>query len=90
MSSAEVYILGKKYTIRGDAPLEHMQRLARHIEEKIKEVCDKYPNITPTNALILASFNITDELFRNRAEQDDVARHIEEKATLLVDLFEQQ
>ncbi|GAB4390014.1 MAG: cell division protein ZapA [Thermodesulfovibrionales bacterium] len=90
MASAEVYILGKKYTIKGEAPSEHMQRLARYVEEKIKEVCDKYPNITPTNALILAAFNVTDELFRNRAEQDDVARHIEKNAALLVDLFEQQ
>jgi cell division protein ZapA (FtsZ GTPase activity inhibitor) len=89
MAGVEVYILGKKYTVRGDAPEEHIQRLSRFIEGRIQEVCAKFPNIAPMNALILATFNITDELFKNKAEQDDVARHIEENAALLVDLFEQ-
>jgi cell division protein ZapA len=89
MASTEVYILGKKYTIKGEAPEEHIQKLARYIEEKIKDVCNKFPNIAPTNALILATFNIADDLFQARAEQDDVAKHIEEKAALLVELFEQ-
>jgi cell division protein ZapA len=88
MPSTEVYILGQKYTIKGEAPEEHIQSLARYIDERIKEVCSKYPNITPVKALILTLFNIADELHRLKAEQEDIARHIEEKTDLLAGLFE--
>lgn len=87
MSGTEVYILGQKYTIKGDASEEHILTLTRYIDEQIKAVCSKSPNITPTKALILALFNIADEIHRLKAEQEDIASQIEEKANLLTRLL---
>jgi len=88
MGSVEVYILGQKYTIKGDAPEEYIQQLAGYVTGKIKEVSEHAPNTTPLKASILAAINIADELHKLRAEQEDVASKIEEKTAALTRLFE--
>ncbi len=88
MGSTEVYILGQKYTIRGDAPEEYIRELASFVDKKLKEVYNAVPNITPVKASILAALDIADELFKLRSQQDEVARHIEEKASTLASLFD--
>ena len=88
MCSVEVYILGQKYTMKGDAPEEHIQQLASFVNDKIKEVYDKLPNITPLKATILAAITIADELHRIRNEEESLTKSIEEKAVALSQLFE--
>ncbi|HYA26584.1 MAG TPA: cell division protein ZapA [Thermodesulfovibrionales bacterium] len=88
MGSVEVYILGQKYTIKGDEPEEYIQKLAAYVTGKIKEVSDHSLNITPLKASILAAINIADELHRLRAEQEDIAKSIEEKTVALTRLFD--
>lgn len=88
MGTVETYILGQKYTIRGDAPDEHIQELISAVNRKIQEVCENTPNITPVKAAILAAISIADELHRLRSEQESLTRHIEEKAEALARLCE--
>jgi cell division protein ZapA len=88
MPSTEIYILGQKYTIKGDASEEHIQQLAREIDLKIKDVCSKYPNISPMNALILAAFNMADEIHKLKTDHDTLAKDISKKADILAGLFE--
>jgi cell division protein ZapA len=83
MGSVEVYILGQRYTIKGDAPEEHIRKLASYVDEKLKEVHNSSPNITPVKASILAALNIADELFRLKNEQEELTRYIEEKTETL-------
>ena len=87
MAGSEIYILGQKYTLKGDAPEEHIQKLAEQINGRISEVCDKFPNIPPTKALILTLFNMAEEL-QGLKEREGLAKDIEKKAEMLVDLFE--
>ncbi len=94
MGSVDVYILGQKYTVKGDAPEEYIQKVAAFVDTKIKEVHSNAPNITPLKASILAALNIADELHKLKAaqqSQEDIAkhiRHIEERANALSGLFE--
>jgi cell division protein ZapA len=88
MGSIEVYILGQKYTIKGDAPEEYMRELASYVDKKLKEVYHISPNITPVKASILAALDIADELFRLKNEQEELAKHIEEKTNRLSALFD--
>lgn len=88
MGSVEVYILGQKYTIKGDAPDEYIRRLASYVDEKLREVYSSSPNITPVKASILAALNIADELMRLKSEQEELAKHIEEKTERLITLFD--
>ena len=88
MGSTEVYILGQKYTIRGDAQEEYIRELASYVDKKLKEVYNASPNITPVKASILAALDIADELFKMRIQQEEETRHIEEKAATLASLFD--
>lgn len=87
MPGTEVYILGQKYTIRGDSSPEHIHMLSKYMDERIKEVCGKYPNITPLQAMILTSFNIADELHKVQALQTEITGDIELKANELEGLL---
>lgn len=88
MGSVEVYILGQKYTIKGDAPEEYIQELAGYVQDKIKEVYNNSPSITPVKASILAAITIADELHRLRNEQENLTKSIEEKTVELTRLFD--
>lgn len=88
MGSVEVYILGQKYTIKGDAPEEYIQQLANYVQDKIKEVYNNSPSITPVKASILAAITIADELHRLRNEQENLTKSIEEKTGELTRLFD--
>jgi len=88
MGSTEVYILGQKYTIKGDAPEEYIQQLAAYVDQKLKDVHNSVPNITPVKASILAALDLADELFQLKNQQEEVARDIEEKTDRLTALFD--
>jgi cell division protein ZapA len=88
MGSTEVYILGQKYTIKGDAPEEYIREIASYVDKKLKEVHNSIPNITPVKASILAALDIADELFKLRSEQEVMTKTIEEKAERLASLFD--
>ncbi len=88
MGSTEVYILGQKYTIKGDAPEEYIRELAAYVDRKLKEVYNASPNITPVKASILAALDIADELFKMKTQQEEITKHIEEKAATLASLFD--
>lgn len=86
--SVEVYILGQRYSIKGDVSEDYIRKLADYVHDKIREVCERSPGITPLKASILAAITIADELHKLREEQIEVARSIEEKAKVLSSLFE--
>lgn len=88
MGSAEVYIVGQKYTIRGNAPEEYIKQLAAFVDKKLKEVYNAVPNITPVKASILAALDIADELFKLKNEQEELAKNIEDKTNELAALFD--
>lgn len=88
MGSVDIYILGQKYTVKGDAPEEHINKVAAFVDSRIKEVYNNAPNTTPLKASILAALNIADELYKLKEEQDNIATHIEQQTNILMGLFE--
>ena len=88
MGSIEVTILGQKYTVKGDAPEDYMKKLAAFVDDKLMEVYNNSPNITPLKAAILASLNIADELQKLKDDQENLTRNIEEKTDVLSGLFD--
>lgn len=88
MGSIEVDILGQKYSVKGDAPEEHIRKLAAYVDEKIRAVHAAMPNVTPLKASIIASLTIADEFFQMKEAHEDAARNIEEKANVLTGLFD--
>lgn len=86
--AVEVFILGQRYSIKGDAPEDYIRRLADYVNDRIKEIYENSPGITPLKASILAAITIADELHRLKEEQIEVTKSIEEKAKALSSLFD--
>jgi len=60
-----VELMGKIYTVRGDADPEYMAGVARYVNEKISEMKKMVSN-DQTKMLLLACLNLADELFQAR------------------------
>ncbi|OQX96186.1 hypothetical protein B6I21_01600 [candidate division KSB1 bacterium 4572_119] len=78
----KVSIYGTEYPIKGSTDAEYIKKVAKYVDQKMREV-DK--NITIDSSLkvaILAALNITDELFRERDSNNDPST-IQEKINKL-------
>jgi cell division protein ZapA (FtsZ GTPase activity inhibitor) len=76
--SVTVEIFGHEYKIKGEVDVEYMSRLARHVDERMKEVAKGTPAVGSLAKIgILAALNIADELFRERDEKRRVMEDVE-------------
>ncbi|HXH82357.1 MAG TPA: cell division protein ZapA [Candidatus Tectomicrobia bacterium] len=64
----ELTLLGQRLTVRTEAAPEHVQRLARYLEERVDEF-RRAGARDPMAALTLAALDIVDELFRAREDR---------------------
>ncbi len=79
--TVRVTIFGEDYTIRSPMGAEYTRRCAAHVDAAINEAHVRGHVAEPHKAAILAAMQITDQLFRSRAELDEqthiVGRRIE-------------
>lgn len=78
MVSTRVEILGKGYTIRGDADEEYIKTLASFVDSKMKDVQTVSPVLAIDRVAILAAVNIADELFRIKKEEERIDKLLEQ------------
>jgi cell division protein ZapA len=67
----QVEIFGNTYTIKGEADQEYILGVAAYVDRKMREVTEKLPVASLSKVAILASLNIADELFKERARRQD-------------------
>jgi cell division protein ZapA len=65
----QVQILGHQLPIRGEADPSYILELAEYVDGKMREVTQKLPVAAVSKVAILASLNIADELFKERANK---------------------
>ena len=69
-SVVHVQILGQQLAIRGEADQEYILGVASYVDRKMREITDKLPVASLSKVAILASLNIADELFKERASRE--------------------
>src|SRR5262249_13666335 len=65
----QVQIFGHTYTIRSEAEQHYIMDVASYVDRKSGEITEKLPVASLSKVAILASLNIADELFKERASQ---------------------
>ena len=75
-SSVRVSIVGEEYTIRSDASPEHTRAVAQYVDRTIRTVLNSGLVMESHKAAILAALQITDELFRLRDSQAELAQEM--------------
>ncbi|MFI5310540.1 MAG: cell division protein ZapA [Gemmatimonadales bacterium] len=71
--STRVTICGEEYTIKSDTPPEHTRAVAAYVDRAIRAVTGSAAVVETHKAAILAALSITDELFRERAANGEMA-----------------
>ena len=76
-SSVKVSIVGQELTIRSDATPEHTREVAAYVDKTIRGIMNSGAVVESSRASILAALQITDELFRARAAQNELSESME-------------
>lgn len=79
----QVQIFGHSYTIRGEADQEYILGVAAYVDRKMREITEKLPVASLSKVAILASLNIADELFKERAQRETRERTFNDRAARL-------
>ena len=86
-SAVKVNIYGSEYMIKGDTSPEHIQAIARFLDEKMEEINRGGAIKSALKVAILAALNITDEFFRTRDDLKNQIEHYELKTQKLIELL---
>ena len=74
--------MGSEYKIKGADP-EYIQKVAAYVDAKMRELERRLAAGAPARIAILASLNIADELFRERAERERLDKELVDRAKAL-------
>lgn len=72
-------ILGEDYTIRGHAPEGHIEKVARYVDERMREIAEAYPKLGTSRVAVLAAINMADELYKLREQYEQLTQLLEEE-----------
>jgi len=84
----EIKVFGQTYTVKTDAEEDHIQEVARYVNEKMDEVLKKTRSVSTLNVAILTALNIADDLLKERQKKIAMIRKIEEKSKDLAEKIE--
>ena len=71
--STRVTIVGEEYTIKSDLSSERTREVAAYVDAAIRQVMSSASVVESHKAAILAALSITDELFKERAGNTEMA-----------------
>jgi cell division protein ZapA len=83
--SVEIKVFGQTYTVKTDAEEDHIQEVARYVNEKIDEVLNKTRSVSTLNVAILTALNIADDLLREKEKRMILLHEIEKKSEELAE-----
>ena len=80
----QVQILGQQLPLRTEADPKYALELAEFVDGKMREVTKMLPVASVSKVAILASLNIADELFKERANKQRTGSDYQDKAAHLM------
>jgi cell division protein ZapA len=80
----QIQVLGQKFTLKGNYDKEYVNRVEKHINDKIEEVQNQTSSLSTNNLLILVALNLTAEYLKKEDEIAEVVKLIEGTSTKLI------
>jgi cell division protein ZapA (FtsZ GTPase activity inhibitor) len=74
--SVRVHVGGEDLTLRTELPPEYAREIAAHFDSVLRQIRASSPSLEAHKAAIIAGLSVTDELFRSRRADADVASRI--------------
>jgi cell division protein ZapA len=86
----KVRIYGAEYPVRGYADANYIKQVADYVDKKMREVDKTIRVDSSLRVAILASLNITDELFKEQKQNALLRQQLEDKIDKLNALIDRQ
>jgi len=77
-SRVSALIMGEEYIIRGDAPGEYIEDLARDLDLRMQKISEANPRLSLHQTAVLSALNLADELSSCRRRYADLLRLLEQ------------
>jgi cell division protein ZapA len=74
-----VEIYGQLYRLVGKESDQHMKKVARYVDDTMKDFSTGNPRLDTTKLAVLSAVNIADEYFKLKEEYDALLKLLEEK-----------
>lgn len=74
--SVRVVVGGEELVVRSELPPEYTREVATYLDEALRSIRTMMPSLEAHKAAILAGLAVTDELFRARRADQEVAHRL--------------
>ncbi len=74
-----VDIYGKNYTVIGEEHAAHIRKVAEIVDEKMKGIFKKNPNLDVTSLAVLTAVNTVNDYIKTKEEMEELRRKIKEE-----------
>lgn len=74
--SVRVVVGGEELSVRSELPAEYTREVAAYLDDALRRIRAMMPSLEAHKAAILAGLAVTDELFRARRADAEVARRV--------------
>ena len=78
-----VRILENEYLIKSDVDIEEVERIARFVDDKLREIQSSTNGLSDKNTAILAAFDIANDYFQLQKDESDRLRKLQERVEAL-------
>ncbi len=75
-----VEIHGQRYAVRSDLDAQYIAELAGYLDEKMRGAARELASADPLRIAVIAALNITDELYRARADSRGIEGRLHARA----------
>jgi cell division protein ZapA len=82
-SVVRVKILDEEYRIQGDSDPEEVRELAAYVDATLRRLMEASPLSDPRRLAVIASMNIAQELFRERARRQELLEQVRQRVERL-------
>lgn len=86
----EVDLMGQKINIKSEEPQAYVNQVVDYISQKMEKIAKGQKAITVHHVAMLTLLNITDELFKSRAEVDGYKERVIQKTKNIIQLIDAQ
>jgi len=90
IQGAIVQVFGDEYRISGEADVAEIQRIARYVDKKMRQVAAQSERIPRTSLAVLAAMEIVAELFQVQQEKEQLIQKAYDNIDRLNKLVEQR
>ena len=87
----KVSIMGQEYNIRTDADQNYIKKVAKFVEDRMKEIQNAAPDTTSQLRIaVLAAMNVTDEYLTVKRQKNEVVDKLESKTIAMSDFIDKK